>query len=455
GDTPVITVSPEPPQFGVFFDGTGNDMQNALADPKDDDAPTNVAKLYVLYRKNQQGTQDAHYEEGVGTHPGESNNKIDMGVAYSLGRHVRKAITHAQRFFKDMPLADEGIIDVFGFSRGSAAARAFVNEVMKFNCTDDSFWGGARIKVRFLGLFDTVASIGVPGDDDNNNAFAASGLDGPIVLDVAPDAVDCAYQLTAGDEQRENFPLSSLRSAANAPLPESWSEIELPGAHSDIGGGYGPVAHTVYFPVEIVMWRTEQQRDARIADLKARYEERYAVPGIDLDMSRSSPLPNQGPLQQTVVAPVWTRKVNPRLSNYALELMHSKASECHVPLKPLKELPSMDSRFSREDYVVTAHMRDLVDKVRSAGRESPAYNELYREYVHHSHQYTVQPPKEAMDYIWNLLGNPYAPEEDADHPASNGVREVYYNDPDAGYTLDDHWEHRSYGHGVYRWERQG
>ncbi|MGA7306586.1 MAG: DUF2235 domain-containing protein, partial [Rhodothermales bacterium] len=453
GDTPVITVSPEPPQFGVFFDGTGNDMQNALADSKDDDAPTNVAKLFKLYRTDADSPLGAHYNDGVGTHPGESNSKVDMGIAYSFGRRVRRAIEESRQFFKHTPLAKEGVIDVFGFSRGSASARAFVNEVMKLNETDPDYWGGARIKVRFLGLFDTVGSVGVPGDDDNNNVFAATGLDGPIVIDVAADSVGCAYQLTAGDEQRENFPLSSLRRAPEASLPDDWDEIELPGAHSDIGGGYGPVAHTIYFPVEIVMWRTEQQREAHVADLKARYEQRYAAPGIDLDMSRCSPLPNQGPVKQTIVAPVWTRKVNPHLSNYALELMHKKALERRVPLQPLKALPRVDSRFSRDDYLVTTHMRELVDKVRSAGRKDPAYEELYREYIHHSHQYTAQPPKEAMDYLWNLLGNPYAPEEDADHPASNGVRAVYYNDPDAAYSPDDQWERRNYGHGVYRWER--
>ena len=77
GDTPVITVSPEPPQFGVFFDGTGNDIQNALADPKDDDAPTNVAKLWELYPVVSQGNISSHYSEGIGTRAGQPD---DAGV---------------------------------------------------------------------------------------------------------------------------------------------------------------------------------------------------------------------------------------------------------------------------------------------------------------------------------------------------------------------------------------
>ena len=43
----LIKVTNRPPQFGVFFDGTGNNLENDLAKWDDDKEPTNIAKLYI------------------------------------------------------------------------------------------------------------------------------------------------------------------------------------------------------------------------------------------------------------------------------------------------------------------------------------------------------------------------------------------------------------------------
>lgn len=58
------------------------------------------------------------------------------------------------------------VVDVFGFSRGAAAARHFINKLLALNL-------GRPLRVGFVGLFDTVAAIGSAADgldtsDDNN-----------------------------------------------------------------------------------------------------------------------------------------------------------------------------------------------------------------------------------------------------------------------------------------------
>ena len=65
--------------------------------------------------------------------------------------------------------------DIFGFSRGAAAARHFANEVLKANSgvvseslnpKDPAFSPGfaldTNLSINFIGLFDTVAAIGDP-----------------------------------------------------------------------------------------------------------------------------------------------------------------------------------------------------------------------------------------------------------------------------------------------------
>ncbi|WP_272159118.1 phospholipase effector Tle1 domain-containing protein, partial [Vibrio algivorus] len=83
------------------------------------------------------------------------------------------------------------------------------------------------VSVRFVGLFDTVGSFYLPGNQDN----------GQFKLALNPDCAQTVVQLTAYHEYRHNFPLTSLRQG-NAPLPTNFYQEVFPGAHSDVGGGY-------------------------------------------------------------------------------------------------------------------------------------------------------------------------------------------------------------------------
>jgi uncharacterized protein (DUF2235 family) len=109
-------------------------------------------------------------------------------------------------------------IDVVGFSRGAALAVDFVNEVDKYF---------QHAPVRFLGLFDTVPSFGVPGNDVN--------LHWKLWL---PDNVQKCFHAMALDERRRNFPVQRLKGPKGENPPGTrLEEVWFRGVHSDIGGG--------------------------------------------------------------------------------------------------------------------------------------------------------------------------------------------------------------------------
>ena len=165
-------------------------------------------------------------------------------------------------------------LDVFGFSRGAAAARNFVYEIgnnkrevdIKILTETGSTKGNMktvhrdkdrekvdsayldngkmpklgylgyyllqnklskedlnkiRIKIRFVGVYDTVASFGSEHSDDIVE-LQLNNLGKPAKV----------VHFTAMDEHRKNFALSKIPEGAN------FIEKNFPGVHSDIGGGY-------------------------------------------------------------------------------------------------------------------------------------------------------------------------------------------------------------------------
>jgi hypothetical protein len=256
--------------IGVFFDGTSNNRKNVEGRRKDPDLKnsyvsdedgsnisfgndhTNVDKLEKSYPKEPH--YFSIYVEGIGTKNPKVNKDDSLSYYGDFSRGQIRGTGETGLFEKvekgcfDLvrKLQEEKefnistlYIDTFGFSRGAAAARIFVNELYKTkNPKDDDsynlgYLGKAfkeldykikpiRIKIRFLGLYDTVSSyIGSVYDD--------------ITVDKVPlhiPAVGFTVHLTAEDEHREMFPLTNIASAG------SGKELSLPGVHSDIGGGY-------------------------------------------------------------------------------------------------------------------------------------------------------------------------------------------------------------------------
>ncbi|MEJ5220429.1 MAG: DUF2235 domain-containing protein [Tepidiforma sp.] len=133
-------------------------------------------------------------------------------------------------------------VSVVGFSRGAAAARAFANWFLRL-CQLDAqrlrrgglSLGSFPVSFDFLGLFDTVASVGLAASTvagDGHGAWAHNEL-----LRIPPQ-VGRTLHLVAAHEVRRSFPLDSI--SWEGRLPARAEEIVFPGVHSDVGGGYRP-----------------------------------------------------------------------------------------------------------------------------------------------------------------------------------------------------------------------
>ncbi|NBA95433.1 DUF2235 domain-containing protein [Pseudomonas sp. R5(2019)] len=123
-------------------------------------------------------------------------------------------------------------IDVFGFSRGAAQARVFCNWLSPLLKGDRLC--GVPTQLRFLGIFDTVASVGISDSLGGDGHFAWAK---PESLRI-PDTVHQCVHYIAMHENRTSFPLESIR-LADGSLPKRAIQLALPGMHSDVGGGYG------------------------------------------------------------------------------------------------------------------------------------------------------------------------------------------------------------------------
>lgn len=144
----------------------------------------------------------------------------------AVSHRLERAIAASQRKVKSINIA------VFGFSRGAAQARAFVHWlfeiVQPWNNGCGHNLAGVPMQLSFLGLFDTVASVGISNMlriTDGRYAWASGDL-----MSIHPDVQKCAH-FVALHEQRINFPVELAGDAI---------QVFYPGMHSDVGGGYTP-----------------------------------------------------------------------------------------------------------------------------------------------------------------------------------------------------------------------
>ncbi|MBF4344448.1 peptidoglycan-binding protein, partial [Vibrio anguillarum] len=152
-DIAIVNVKPERTlRIGVFFDGTGqNNPNDEYKETYGNKSRTNIARLFEAYPE-QEGQSAKIYISGVGTvdgipiSPGEPNPIIDAGGDEKLAGQAMGAFDDTGGLWKWQSLLQgiNGIIrrlgedfkqiqhiqfDVFGFSRGAALARHFINAV--------------------------------------------------------------------------------------------------------------------------------------------------------------------------------------------------------------------------------------------------------------------------------------------------------------------------------------
>ncbi len=146
---------------------------------------------------------------------------------------------------------DKGVVEhlyysIFGFSRGAAKARVFANWFLWLCRLDAELTkrpgptlGSIPVTCDFLGLFDTVASVGLASSAPLWGAhghYAWADADHSLKLpEILP--TKCLH-LVSAHEIRRSFPLDSIMDRNI--LPAACTEIVMPGVHSDIGGGYLP-----------------------------------------------------------------------------------------------------------------------------------------------------------------------------------------------------------------------
>lgn len=315
--------------FGIFIDGTLNNSYNTIARQKFEERTgkkaasqeivkkkgekkyryteessyendlSNPAILYQNYVENLEKNIFKIYTEGIGTlttpKEGEVVEKAELDVedykdddtvGYALGTtgilqntgikaKVRKAITAMADKIKEVMKKNTKYtvgtitVDVFGFSRGAAAARHFVHEITRpaYNVVVASNTGRIqfldihryevdekykdkqlpshghlgyllteanktfdKLVIRFAGLYDTVPHHGIVQDND--------------IKDLGLNSINKAnyvVHLVAADEHRANFDLAAISSVTKTD-PYSGQkggiELYLPGVHCDVGGSY-------------------------------------------------------------------------------------------------------------------------------------------------------------------------------------------------------------------------
>lgn len=280
-------------EIGVFFDGTGNNTANSekggsgLLRASYGNARSNVSLLHALYKngsnydiKNNCGKVGrkfaSMYVEGIGTKAGMPiDAPIGLGTGMGMtgieARVFDACTTLGSTINRLSPGVEptEIILDVFGFSRGAAAARYFVNCIRQGYIHYKQFFinnrsakvpEGRKFTIRFVGIFDTVAAYGIGSNNKN----------GPVNVHVATKQAKRIYHLTAKNEYRANFRL-------NHNIHGGGETTEMLGAHSDVGGGYRDSGDkTVVAPIQTYSFSNKEEAIAK-RNAAVKYAKKYQV----------------------------------------------------------------------------------------------------------------------------------------------------------------------------------
>lgn len=440
-------------RVGFFFDGTGDnadnvargnqcrasqlgldsqDAQNLLdhclphqMDPMSSYGRerTNIAKLFDFYaddsvrllEKDEHQAMLRIYIEGVGTEAGQPDNIFpDMAIGRGQAGVFEKFKSSIVQISKNIDIfaktnnrcaISKIEFDIFGFSRGAATARHFVNDLRRGRnsqlaqtlrgeeslATDFDWRFGHGLRVNLIGLFDTVAAIGTFSDgwnvhDDRN---------GDLKLHLAPDSAPKVIHLVAGDEYRHNYSLNSTR--------PGFKEIVIPGTHGDIGGSYPDVADEHLFLtrpfIDIVDERLRKEESLawrRAEQALAEWQQKGLLDPWQPDgrlyidcWEVLSNLREARPSKAVYAQIKLERRVRGEYGRVALRLMHALARDGGAPLRPIPENPEM---------ALPPVLNEIADKLLAFARGQSALNLSTEEmtllrahYLHQSAHWNIYP----------------------------------------------------------------
>ena len=244
-----------PKNIVVFSDGTGQEggMGNN----------TNVYKLFCMV-ENRTKAQITFYDRGLGT----GWRKLSGSA---VGAGISKNILECYEFIFDNYEAGDRVF-LFGFSRGATTVRSlssFIDlfgilpksrpelikhaykiyqirnkkrrnsKAAKFIAANYTMW----CRIKFLGVWDTVAALGIPIKRISVFMNQIPGLDNAFQdLSLSP-SVEHAYHALAIDDERRVFhptPWHIYDEKGNSLLRDYQTvrQVWFCGAHTDVGGGY-------------------------------------------------------------------------------------------------------------------------------------------------------------------------------------------------------------------------
>ncbi|MFW2588387.1 DUF2235 domain-containing protein [Sagittula sp. SSi028] len=270
----------------LLLDGTSNEIS---ADR------TNILRLYGTLQKTPD--QIVWYDPGVGTFgsedswsqiPRKAQEVWGMATGWGLDRNVKEAY----RFLVDTVQVDEhgeqDRIWLFGFSRGAYTARVLAGFLHSFglmqarnlNLLDYTYRAYKRISdtedaadveeirlfcriidpmpvsIRFLGLFDTVASV-----IESGRVLPRLRSHAHVRLNPSVQAVRHAVALS---ERRTMYrPQLWPAGQQHKDHPQDLREVWFRGAHGDVGGGY-PEAESALAKIPLY-WMIRESRQLGLA----------------------------------------------------------------------------------------------------------------------------------------------------------------------------------------------
>lgn len=221
------------------FDGTGDNWDTAPAKNADFQSQTfafnrigpesrtnngrfltNVVLFAKEYNKSKIGRVDYFPGVGSGSRFSFSLYKIvDLIFGGAFGFGAKDILQDAQQSLINNINGNDKTIDIIAYSRGAAIARIFV-DIISNNFREYGF--SKPPQIRFLGLYDTVASLGNPLSDEEL-------LPSLIFQECLPDNVEKAFHVMSRDLHRLGFGLDRA-------YGKNLSEVWFRGGHGDIGG---------------------------------------------------------------------------------------------------------------------------------------------------------------------------------------------------------------------------
>lgn len=246
----------------LCLDGTNNQFSTTN---------TNVVKLYTMLDRTR-ADQLSYYQPGIGTltPPGVWGHikgwvvkEIDLATAWLLSTHVTDAYRFLMRYYRE-----DDRIYIFGFSRGAYTARAVAGMLHKVGLLTQGneelipfAWDNYKkerdaglaqdfkqtfsrpVRIHFLGLWDTVSSVGWAWDPKH------------LPYTRSNPSVDIVRHLVALDERRAYF-VQNLWGTGPKDQPGNVEQLWFPGVHCDVGGGY--TENLSGLSALALQWMTEQ-----------------------------------------------------------------------------------------------------------------------------------------------------------------------------------------------------